>query len=560
MQEPHDDAWADLGPIGELPEGTPVLRKADGQRFVCVRRGEVVHALDDRCPHQGYPLSQGTVEGGVLTCEWHNWKFDLASGVCLFGGEPVRCYPTRIVDGRVRLDRRIDHAREAERLSAGICAALVDDEPARALREGLRLGQHRAGAPELGPLAAAFEVLAKDAATRAEYGFDHALAMLADLLTWVERGWLPAAEAFVVAATAVGEASKRLGRRTTAPPVVVAPQRAALVEFAASGLYDYGHGAIFVAKAEELARRFPAAAEEVMASVAASLGWATNETALPPFTATREALASLMGQDGAKRNSARDGAGEATRSSTKEDAAAGESAGLSEDAYVAALLAGEKEALAATLTALARGVPATVLLRLAGRAAAIRTARFDNGWETRTDTEVGVLDVTHAVTFVEAALSLSAEAPAAIGGRLAVIAAGFIGKLRRGDAAENVYSDMSSETCSVEAVVAAVEARDVALARRRGRGLSERERARVYPALAPFLAFDMAVRPIFVAHGVKMGEALYRLERGDPAGGGVYLDALLAYATPRRSERRVRRIAQVAQKFMADGRPPEGLY
>lgn len=537
MQGPRDDEWVDLGTIEALPEGAPVLRKAEGQRFLCVRRGEVVHALDDRCPHQGYPLSQGTVDGGVLTCEWHNWKFDLASGGCLFGGEPVRCYPTRVVDGRVQLDRRVDHAQEAERLAAGLRAGLRDDDPARALREGLRLGQHRAGAPELGPLGAAFEVLVGDAAARAEYGFDHALAMLADLLAWVERGWLPAAEAFVVAATAVGEASQRLDRRTAAPPVIVEPGRAALVEFVAGGLYDYGHGAIFVAKAEELARRFPAVADEVMASVAVTLGWAANEIALPPFTVTREALASM-------------------------DAGAGAGAPLVEEAYVAALLAGEQEAVTATLAALAGGAQARALLGLAARAAAIRTARFDNGWEARTDAEVGVLDVTHALTFVEAALMLSEGASEAIGGRLAVIAAGFIGKLRRGDGpvTGDGFWDMSSETCSVEAVAAAVCARDVGLARRRGRGLAAGERGQVYGALAPFLALDMAVRPIFAAHGVKMGEALHRLERDDPDNGGVYLDALLAFATPRRPERRVRRIARVAQKFLADGRPPEGLY
>src|SRR5262249_48271740 len=68
--------WTDLGSIDDLPEGALVLRKdATGRRYACVRQGDVVHALDDRCPHQGYPLSQGCVKDGVLTCEWHNWKF-----------------------------------------------------------------------------------------------------------------------------------------------------------------------------------------------------------------------------------------------------------------------------------------------------------------------------------------------------------------------------------------------------------------------------------------------------------------------------------------------------
>src|SRR5512136_3110678 len=96
-----DDEWTDLGPIEGFPEAAPALRKAGGARLACVRQGEAVHVVDDRCPHQGYPLSQGCVRDGVLTCQWHNWKFDLATGNNLFGGEPVRRYPARVVDGRV---------------------------------------------------------------------------------------------------------------------------------------------------------------------------------------------------------------------------------------------------------------------------------------------------------------------------------------------------------------------------------------------------------------------------------------------------------------------------
>ena len=73
-------------------------------------------------------------------------------------------------------------------------------------------------------------------------------------------------------------------------------------------------------------------------------------------------------------------------------------------------------------------------------------------------------------------------------------------------------------------------------------------------------AFDAAVRPIFTAHAVKTLEALQRLEASDPRPDGAYLEALLSYVVPVRRELHVRRIAAVAKKFMADGRPPEGLY
>ena len=42
-----------------------------------------VFALDNRCPHLGFPLHRGSVEDGILTCHWHHARIDLASG-CTF--------------------------------------------------------------------------------------------------------------------------------------------------------------------------------------------------------------------------------------------------------------------------------------------------------------------------------------------------------------------------------------------------------------------------------------------------------------------------------------------
>jgi nitrite reductase/ring-hydroxylating ferredoxin subunit len=48
--------------------------------------GETVRAVDNRCPHMGYPLSKGTVSDGMIRCHWHDWRFELCSGGCLTGG------------------------------------------------------------------------------------------------------------------------------------------------------------------------------------------------------------------------------------------------------------------------------------------------------------------------------------------------------------------------------------------------------------------------------------------------------------------------------------------
>ena len=55
------------------------------------------YALDNRCPHMGFPLSQGTVKDGILTCHWHHARFDLHNGGTFdqWAGD-VESYPVQI--------------------------------------------------------------------------------------------------------------------------------------------------------------------------------------------------------------------------------------------------------------------------------------------------------------------------------------------------------------------------------------------------------------------------------------------------------------------------------
>ena len=56
-----------------------------------------VYALDNRCPHMGFPLSQGTLKDGILTCHWHHARFDLHNGGTFdqWAGD-VESYPIQI--------------------------------------------------------------------------------------------------------------------------------------------------------------------------------------------------------------------------------------------------------------------------------------------------------------------------------------------------------------------------------------------------------------------------------------------------------------------------------
>ena len=108
---PHigPEEWIDVGPVSELPEGTPVSRTSGDVGVVVVRRGEEILALGERCPHASGPLSDGelTTTGGAecLVCPWHGSVFRLDDGRVVHGPAtaPAAVFPTRVRDGRVEL-------------------------------------------------------------------------------------------------------------------------------------------------------------------------------------------------------------------------------------------------------------------------------------------------------------------------------------------------------------------------------------------------------------------------------------------------------------------------
>jgi nitrite reductase/ring-hydroxylating ferredoxin subunit len=79
----HSTDFIRVATLEELKAaGMIVVRGARCPLLVVYDDGKVF-ALDNRCPHLGFPLHQGSVEDGILTCHWHHARFDLASG-CTF--------------------------------------------------------------------------------------------------------------------------------------------------------------------------------------------------------------------------------------------------------------------------------------------------------------------------------------------------------------------------------------------------------------------------------------------------------------------------------------------
>jgi len=71
------------GSLSELTKAGRLLTKVGTVPVVVFWHDGRAWAIDDRCPHMGFPLHRGTVGDGLVTCHWHHARFDLASGCTL---------------------------------------------------------------------------------------------------------------------------------------------------------------------------------------------------------------------------------------------------------------------------------------------------------------------------------------------------------------------------------------------------------------------------------------------------------------------------------------------
>ncbi len=139
-----------------------------------------VYAVNNRCPHQGYPLIEGDLNKNcILTCNWHNWKFNLTDGSTLVGGDQLRSYEVRIDDGEVYIDISDPPADQViDKALTDLQASFDRHEYDRMAREIARL-DHAGG----DPLDAVRKTILWTH-EKFEFGTTHAVAAAADWLTY----------------------------------------------------------------------------------------------------------------------------------------------------------------------------------------------------------------------------------------------------------------------------------------------------------------------------------------------------------------------------------------
>ncbi len=134
-----------------------IQAQVEGHTLALFAYGDKVYAVDNRCPHMGFPLHRGTVRDGILTCHWHYARFDLASGGTFDQfADDVPAFPVELRNGEVWVDltpRADPQAHQRKRLQDGLerdiplviakaVIALLNkgEDPAEPFRIGLDFG------------------------------------------------------------------------------------------------------------------------------------------------------------------------------------------------------------------------------------------------------------------------------------------------------------------------------------------------------------------------------------------------------------------------------------
>ncbi len=408
-----------VGHLDDLDVAAMKMVKVDGHRLCLVRTSEGVFALDQACPHEGYGLTTGELDGNLITCAWHNWKFRVNDGVCVLGEEDVRTHPVHVADdGTLSVAfSEPDPAELRPKIMRSLRSGIEKQYVGQISRDVVRLLRADSNPGELIWEAVAY------GAPRAEFGWGHSIASLTDCLSMVDRydgddRVLPIVQAIAgVAETERGRPVQPLPDPVTAVPgdaraefrrLVEAEQlepaqallrgaidsghtaddlRPWFTDVISDHLLSYGHGAIYAQKAFQLLDRLGwDRADTVLPYLLPTIVYGTREDKLPYMQLFHRGTAQL------------DLALLSARASDPDPG------WIDDGRLLAALLGPDRtEAALATGAAIDAGASLDAVLDVVSSAVSERMLRYDPAGEFDFHDDFGWLDITHGLTYANAA-------------------------------------------------------------------------------------------------------------------------------------------------------------
>jgi nitrite reductase/ring-hydroxylating ferredoxin subunit len=94
--------FVEVAKLEEVPQGTGSCFFVGDKSVAVFNVDGSIYAMSDTCVHRGASLGMGKLEGKVVTCRAHGWRFDVTTGsVVTTPGYGVASYPAKVVDGKI---------------------------------------------------------------------------------------------------------------------------------------------------------------------------------------------------------------------------------------------------------------------------------------------------------------------------------------------------------------------------------------------------------------------------------------------------------------------------
>jgi nitrite reductase/ring-hydroxylating ferredoxin subunit len=403
--------------LDDLAVGTLKMVKVDDRRVCLVRTSEGVFAIDHACPHEGYGMTQGSLDGNLITCAWHNWKFQVDDGTCVIGEEDITSHPVTVDDtGNVFVTAHTpDPVAMRPRLLASLRRGIERDYVGQVSRDVVRLLQADANPGEL-----VWEAV-NHGAPRAQFGWGHSIASATDCLAMVDlyegdQRALPIVQAIAgVAETERDRPVNPLPDPASSVPANAGAEFRRLVEteqlepaqallrgaihaghtatdlrpwfsaVASDHLLSYGHGAIYCQKAFELLDMIGwERADTVLPYLVPTIVYGTREDLLPYTRPFMRALAAV---------------------DLDALTALPTDASWDDDGTLLSVLLGNdrKAIVPSVVNAMRDGAGVDGVVDVVVRAVTQRMMRYDVTGERDLLDDFGWLDITHGITYAHAA-------------------------------------------------------------------------------------------------------------------------------------------------------------
>jgi nitrite reductase/ring-hydroxylating ferredoxin subunit len=94
-----------IGRVADIPVGTGQVIEAGGKMLAVFNVDGVFYAIDNDCSHRGGPLGEGDLDGNVVLCPWHAWRWDVTTGANVNNpAVKVGCYRVTEENGSLFVD------------------------------------------------------------------------------------------------------------------------------------------------------------------------------------------------------------------------------------------------------------------------------------------------------------------------------------------------------------------------------------------------------------------------------------------------------------------------